>query len=269
MESPKIGADPEFGLWDSQSRVFVMANKFFSGDTRGSIGNDGNPEIGELRPAPGTPSQVAARLGVLIRHAIRLTEKHKVQLVAGPWSRNPLGGHLHFNTLETPPPYPVMHLIKCLDFYAALPFALLENPAHAKARLKAGYGRVGAYRPQPWGIEYRTLSSWLDSRVLTNAILRLAFNVMFTKLELRPKEFSRKAFEERDRVRLLGYMPAVLKGWAQLSLVDPKLRPLLAWWKHCIQQGYVMREMDFGKRWLRKEEKNVSDSGDSESERAA
>ena len=275
MESSKIGADPEFSLWDSHLEVFVKANKFFPGGIEGSIGNDGNPETGELRPAPGTPSQVAARLGVLIRHVIRLTERSKIQLVAGPWGGNPLGGHLHFNTLHAPPPHPVTHLIKCLDFYAALPFALLENPEHAKARLEAGYGAIGAYRSQPWGIEYRTLSSWLDSRVLTKTILRLAFNIVFTKLELQPKRFSWKAFNERDRVKLLSYMPAVLKGWARLSLVDSKLRPLLAWWKHCIQQGYVMQEMDFGKRWRYEQDhcfsggENVSDSGNSESERAA
>lgn len=79
------------------------------------------------------------------------------------------GGHLHIDLPRTRgaqegyTEHRVM-LVKLLDLYMGVPSVLLDRD-RARRRL---YGKAGAYRAKPYGIEYRTLSNfWLrDSRLI-------------------------------------------------------------------------------------------------------
>lgn len=52
-------------------------------------------------------------------------------------------------------------IIKALDLFMAVP-SVLSEPENERRKL---YGKAGAFRPKPYGVEYRTLSNWfLDDK---------------------------------------------------------------------------------------------------------
>lgn len=84
------------------------------------------------------------------------------------------GGHIHLGYTmpeSTDPLFTKMHMkmekaliVKALDFYIGVPSVVLE-PDNKRKEL---YGKAGAYRPKPYGLEYRTLSNYyLQSKRLT------------------------------------------------------------------------------------------------------
>lgn len=81
-----------------------------------------------------------------------------------PNSRNPClraaGGHIHVSLPEDPKALTEEHnqkgFIQALDFYLAIPSLLMDKDI---ARRKL-YGKAGAYRVKPYGVEYRTLSNF-------------------------------------------------------------------------------------------------------------
>lgn len=84
-------------------------------------------------------------------------------------------GHVHCGWLETPDEIDEGHdtdcrvVVKQLDFYLGLP-SLLFDP---ETRRREAYGKAGAYRPKPYGVEYRVLSNkWLCSDKLKRWVYR-------------------------------------------------------------------------------------------------
>lgn len=89
------------------------------------------------------------------------------------------GGHVHIGYCEDSDPWSEEHfeyccaLAKQMDYYLGLPSVLLD---HDKNR-KQMYGKAGAFRPKPYGLEYRVLSNfWIRStelmrRVYDNAVM--------------------------------------------------------------------------------------------------
>ena len=78
-------------------------------------------------------------------------------------------GHIHIGWTGDVPPFSADHYRLCmraarqLDFYLGAP-SVLWDP---KVERRALYGRAGAFRPKPYGVEYRVLSNaWLRSPVL-------------------------------------------------------------------------------------------------------
>ncbi len=68
------------------------------------------------------------------------------------------GGHVHVET--TLPPKEV---IRAMDLFLAVPASLLQYPGEQLR--KKMYGKIGAYRPKSYGVEYRTLSNfWIFSQ---------------------------------------------------------------------------------------------------------
>lgn len=76
------------------------------------------------------------------------------------------GGHLHIGKgknedinkiLEDP--YGKIDVVRSLDIFCGIPSVFLDKDPTAAARRKL-YGGAGAHRPKPYGVEYRTLSSW-------------------------------------------------------------------------------------------------------------
>lgn len=78
-------------------------------------------------------------------------------------------GHVHIGWTEGADPHDPDHFMNCrdivreLDYYLGLP-SLLWDQDNRRREL---YGKAGAFRPKPYGVEYRVLSNaWLKSRDL-------------------------------------------------------------------------------------------------------
>lgn len=68
------------------------------------------------------------------------------------------GGHVHIGTKEDP-----IEVIRAMDLFVGVPSILKDKGTKRRAL----YGKAGAYRKQPFGCEYRTLSNfWIFSRDL-------------------------------------------------------------------------------------------------------
>jgi hypothetical protein len=84
-------------------------------------------------------------------------------------------GHIHIGFCEDADPNSEDHMIRCatlvkqLDCYLGLPSLLFDNDTKRRKM----YGAAGAFRPKPYGVEYRVLSNaWL----LTENRMRFVFN---------------------------------------------------------------------------------------------
>lgn len=62
------------------------------------------------------------------------------------------GGHIHVETTKDP-----FEVVKAADLYISVPLVLMEPDAEKR---KAAYGKGGAHRKKPYGVEYRTPSNW-------------------------------------------------------------------------------------------------------------
>lgn len=61
------------------------------------------------------------------------------------------GGHIHVETTQDP-----LEVIKAMDIALGIPSVLMDNGEMRKQL----YGKAGAFRPKPYGCEYRTLSNF-------------------------------------------------------------------------------------------------------------
>jgi hypothetical protein len=75
-------------------------------------------------------------------------------------------GHIHIGWTEQADERSVEHMEQCgtyvrqLDYYLGLPSLLWDKDS----RRRTLYGKAGAFRPKPYGLEYRVLSNaWLDT----------------------------------------------------------------------------------------------------------
>lgn len=86
-------------------------------------------------------------------------------------------GHIHIGWTEKQNPRNLMHFAKCchltkiLDLYLGVP-SLIWDKDDRRRKL---YGLAGAFRPKPYGLEYRVLSNaWLDTPELTGWVFERA-----------------------------------------------------------------------------------------------
>lgn len=61
------------------------------------------------------------------------------------------GGHIHVETKKDP-----IDVVKAMDLFLAVPSTLMDQGEQRKQL----YGKAGAFRPKPYGVEYRTLSNY-------------------------------------------------------------------------------------------------------------
>jgi len=71
------------------------------------------------------------------------------------------GGHVHIGCTEFDP----VEIVKGCDLYLGVPSVLMDSGDLRKQL----YGKYGAYRPKPYGVEYRTLSNfWIfDDKLIS------------------------------------------------------------------------------------------------------
>lgn len=84
-------------------------------------------------------------------------------------------GHVHIGWTENESKEDGNHIHRCeliakqLDFHLGLPSLFYDGDK----RRREMYGKAGAYRPKPYGVEYRTLSNaWLNSEELIKWVYR-------------------------------------------------------------------------------------------------
>jgi hypothetical protein len=71
-------------------------------------------------------------------------------------------------------------ITKQMDFYLGLPSLLFDHDQERREM----YGQAGAFRPKPYGVEYRVLSNrWLDSEHLMRWVFRSSLLAMQTVRE--------------------------------------------------------------------------------------
>lgn len=85
-------------------------------------------------------------------------------------------GHVHIGWTDKENINSMDHINRCeiiarqLDFYLGLPSLVYDDDV----RRRSMYGAAGAYRPKPYGVEYRTLSNaWLKSEELIRWVYRV------------------------------------------------------------------------------------------------
>lgn len=86
-------------------------------------------------------------------------------------------GHIHIGWTTDAEVYDGKHFMKCaemaqqMDYYLGI-WSLLWDKDNTRRSL---YGKAGAFRPKPYGMEYRVLSnSWLSSPILTRWVYNSA-----------------------------------------------------------------------------------------------
>ena len=155
-----LGGDPEFELvrggWTAGVAELLGAEVELPW---GAIGREG--DVLELRPRPSPkPETLVRNVGHLLLMVLRVVGG--VPSTVCRWY--PLGGHLHIGGV---PEGAREDVAKAVD--GAL--GDLFHSLNTVARLQADYGRRGDWRPQPWGVEYRTP----PSSVWSHPMVALAF----------------------------------------------------------------------------------------------
>lgn len=173
----KVGADPEFEIV-ANGRL-VRADRVVR-TTRlpfGEIGFDGAGVALELRPNPGSVDELVRNTAKLIVAAPSLCRGTPTTIGVG----HPIGGHVHFDV-----PYDSTddealgareRLVRVIDDALGPMLRALNGPAREKSK----YGKRRDWRPQSWGVEYRTppATIWAHPEVargFLNAMITLAIS---------------------------------------------------------------------------------------------
>jgi len=176
-EQIKLGADPEFMIFNSKSGKMISASEFFPRE--GTVGCDNirvpnrqQRPVAEIRPQPHScPLELMANIKKALDSANRIAPYRNVKWLAGsqPVKGYSIGGHIHFSNIKFN-----ACILRALDNYIGIPIFLIENPATATKR-RQKYGFLGDYRFKEYGgFEYRTPGSWLVSQEIAAAVLCLA-----------------------------------------------------------------------------------------------
>jgi hypothetical protein len=102
-------------------------------------------------------------------------------------------GHIHIGFVDVDDPFSDSHMIRCatlvkqLDCYLGLSSLLYDKDSKRRSM----YGAAGAFRPKPYGVEYRVLSNaWL----LTEERMRFVFET--TKMAVADLIRGKRVFDE-------------------------------------------------------------------------
>jgi hypothetical protein len=213
-----IGADPEFACLKARGGV-VAANDFINDDEDSEFGCDGNGITFEIRPAPSKdPIEVVNNIhDIFVRQTIKDPQFLKFRWLAGTWHNGyPFGGHVHFGI----PSRLIAHkdAVDFLDHYVGVVSLLMEIKRHGVKRRDDGYGHMGDMRVQPWGFEYRPMSSWVSSPYVSAAMLCLSKTVMYEVLNNSKFQWHKFAinsdFDKMDQRRILEQFPKI---WADIT----------------------------------------------------
>ncbi len=170
MAKITIGADPEFAFLDRAGRLKRPDSIIRGGGTDVAFGIDGAGRVAELRPPyADSPKKLVANIkGVmqdgLNTYPLSAEMKWKAGGVAG---EEPMGGHIHLGHDKLCSRSLATKVGDALNRIVAPLVLMAEDRDEAVLRrLGSIYGQLTGehcWREQPWGMEYRVLSSWLTS----------------------------------------------------------------------------------------------------------
>jgi hypothetical protein len=215
-----LGADPEFCCVDGRELVesSCHANDF------DQFGCDGDGITFEVRPEPSTnPLEIVSSIhDIFVRKLMSAPIFHRFTWKAGSYyADRALGGHIHFGIKNTI--YPTNMALSILDNYLGSISILLENTKQGiKRRVHGHYGRMGDFRNQDHGFEYRTCASWLTSPYIAAALLCLGKILMYEALN-NPK-FTPKTYVVADDFNAMNVdkirksFPEIWKEITQMAL---------------------------------------------------
>lgn len=220
----RLGADPEFMIFNSKTNRLLSASRFFPRD--GVVGCDNirmqnlqQRPVAEIRPNPSScPLKLSDNIKQALDSANRMAPYQNVKWLAGsqPGGSYSIGGHIHFSNSPL-----TANLIRALDNYLAIPVFLIEEPVPATRRRRR-YGYLGDYRIKDYGgFEYRTPASWLVSQEITTAVLCLA-KIIASSYYMLSKNFlnsveSQRAFYSGDQDFLRPVFPEL---WADIKKTE-------------------------------------------------
>ena len=240
-----LGSDPELAIVRTDGN-YISANDIIHNGTHLQFGTDGAGSPLEIRPKPVTDPQDAVNE---IKRILELNKKKYPQIFANSLKAAhrsmPIGGHLHFGHLE------LQHndelnttLAQNLDFLLAVPCLFLENKALAVARrYHSSYGRLSDWRGQDWGMEYRTLASFVASRQLTRCIFYLSHAIadatIYHNWKAKSHKISREAFALCDTSHLKPLLPEIFEDQKNLPKYkeDRKYRRAIDLFRQMVKRG--------------------------------
>lgn len=181
----QLGCDPEFLILD-RFKILDASLHNFAVKNFGSLGNDGHKYIAELRPNySSNPLDLIHNMrGIMISKIHQNPKFAEYDFYAGSYyQEKSLGGHIHFssscNSIKNMSDNQKENCTFILDNYLTACSILLESIEDGKKRRQSGdYGFYGDWRPQTWGFEHRTCSSWIASPAISAALLCLAKVIM-------------------------------------------------------------------------------------------
>ncbi|NLB88236.1 MAG: hypothetical protein GX790_03285 [Syntrophomonadaceae bacterium] len=252
----KLGADPEFMLFNSKNGKMISASEFFPRD--GIVGTDNiripnrqQRPVAEIRPKPNeSPLDLIENIKQALSSANRLAPYKNVKWVAGsqPMNNYSIGGHIHFSRITISG-----SLLRALDNYLAIPIFLIEEPVTAAKRRKK-YGFLGDYRiKEHGGFEYRTLGSWLVSQSIATAVLCLA-KIVVSRYPYLPKNFlnsldAQRAFYNGDQEYFLKYFYTLWDNITEIDMYSLYAEELKIIPEMIMARAHWDEKSDFRKSW--------------------
>lgn len=213
-----IGADPEFCCVDGRTLIESAAYT----NNQDPFGCDGNGVTFEVRPEPSKcPLEVVGNIHDIFARKCHSDKQFlRFNWKAGSYYADcPLGGHIHFGISNRRIPFEIS--ARVLDNYVAAITLLIEHKNQGLRRREA-YGRMSDIRPQDWGFEYRTCSSWITSPYVAAAVLCLSKTVMYeiaNNPQFEPKRFVEPVdFNKMNVEKVLGLFPQMWKDITSMKL---------------------------------------------------
>jgi len=240
----KIGADPEFLVVDGSNNVLDASGLSYNSTEHGEIGTDHGGRVGELRPRPGTASEVTSHIKALFQHIKRSSPNAKIMAGGGVGTGCSIGGHIHIGGVPLRQHYdsftrqrnrgmrqlnldtvnPDHKLIYAFDFFIG---RRMKKVIGGK-RGSSCYGALSDIETKSHGgFEYRTPPSWLSDPYLTEATLALSERIV-DMWQIKPAAFDqfiaagKRAARKRDYNILIPQSPAAAQRYYQNQVANFK-----------------------------------------------
>jgi hypothetical protein len=159
-----IGCDPELVV--RKQGQFCSADNFFKANS--SMGLDGCSSIAEVRPGYSeSPIDLTSKIFQILSYGH--SKQPELEFISGHYANDfSLGGHIHFSISPEP------KIISALDIVLRSLSNCIDDKEQRSKRERTGYGKLSSYRKKYYGMEYRSLGSWLLSPSTTLVTLTLA-----------------------------------------------------------------------------------------------
>lgn len=138
------------------------------------------------------------------------------------------GGHIHLGNPEIGDSFSLqLEIVKTLDIFLGLPSLLLDKDPSSKRRRKL-YGKAGAHRPKPYGVEYRALGNfWVSHPSLTRLMWKLVRDGMAAHQNGHVKSINKNTVRKVINVGRLDRAEVALQDFI-IPLLSNDSRQLLA-----------------------------------------